>query len=347
MLPECESDITRTAKLLHEDGILEVGAFKELLMPREFQTILECLSSGTESRNPAPCIQDETEDRPRKCRRLGGVSSLLSSLKACKHPIWKLHLVGNQAALLSEKSEETIRLLSLIPSTIRELDLSNCSLSNKAIINLCHFMEANKKITRLMLHGNPGLNENKDQGVGRAISRMLGKNRSLWHLSIVPERGQLGVSTTVEIAFSLGKNQSLRVLHMAWDDDMEDQSFRQETKSSALSFGLQTNNSLREVTFGGLPPDDAKGTFRWEEVLQNNESISSICGIGLKHLLTEKMHHFLGLNSLNARSLMRSHDESDFSVRWLDTLIQGAQDDNITGVHALYYMLRQDPGFWC
>ncbi|CAB9498471.1 LRR_RI [Seminavis robusta] len=307
----------------HKSGVLWLGF--NGLSSSDFETIAQALD--------ATAHQEEEEDgreyRPRKCRRLEGVAALAASLRGAKD-IWKFNVVGNTAI-----GDEGMQHLRLLPPCIRDLDLSDCGLKVEGIKTVLEYMRTNTSITRLIMWGNDTdkLNEAK------CWTNLLQENDTLEELCINPGGcTSIPPSACVGLAFGLHKNKRLRILTLSNNIGDEEDTFLKH-KSVLFARSFLQNTTLEKIEFGICR--DKMALYMWEQTLEKNQTLLSV------GVYTNKMEHYLDLNAVQARRLFQEDSNQE---QWENAVVQAAKrttkrQGDLTGFHALYYLLRNEPGF--
>ena len=264
--------------------------------------------------------------RPRKCRRLGSIGHILSMLP---NEVAYFNVVGNRR--IGDAGTEHLHLL---PTSVKDLDLSDCGITATGIKNICNFMKTNTSVTRLILWGNT---------VGREgaahIAEMLCVNNTLEILCIMGCK--IDADGFSHISRGLAHNSSLRTIFLGNDQKVGDEHVRRLCPGLALNKGLETLDlGGAAVTNKGLAPIEV--ALRENYYLQNirlNQPMRESDFIKLGPGTTWRtICSWMALNSLNRKVFLR-HDSVSVS-EWHEILLNCHKARN---TNAIFYFLRGKP----
>jgi hypothetical protein len=282
-----------------EKGILYLG-FKELTVPGFKRVLLKLSDQGR-------------DNRPRKCRRLDGLDGLMSILSASTN-IWKLSLVGNH--LIGDEGTE---LLHLIPDCVRDLDMSDCSLTVEGIKNICEFLKTNKTITRVTLWGN----KIGDEGA-TYLANMLEVNRSVRDLCIM--QSGIGPQGNLDLSRGLMFNSTLRGLTVYHHHLTENHVW-------AICCFLEENRGLETLDILSAPRLSRTIVLGLARMLEENVYLKRL-KLGYEY---PEITYWLSLNKLNRKLICdKNATESD----WVNAVVESAEVNNLD---AIYFFVRNKP----
>lgn len=290
------------------------------LSDKDFERILRKLRSPIRAR----------ERRPRKCRKVDGINLILSWLPT-PVPVHYLKFLGNYAI-----GDAGMLHLHLVPDSVTDFDLSDCSITHAGAKTLCEFLAQNTSITRFTMWGN----DIGDQGA-KYLAEMLQVNTTIEELSL---RGcDIGAEGFRCLSNALAVNTKLRSLSLGCIFDESDDSFipiicpglavnrTVEVLDITLSHfseeGVECLNSVLQSIFTLQRVTMDSPFFDWDYVI-------SIAGHG-SPLYT--LEYFLTLNRYNRKIIL---DDNATLIDWMDSVIRGAVDEKLD---ATYFLLRNKP----
>jgi hypothetical protein len=262
----------------------------------------------------------------KKKQRLQGKEAFISRLSASCN-IRKVDLSYNYKV-------GDVNFFSLLPDTVRSLDLSYCGLGNEGIRSALKFLDLNKSITSINLdcNGNEICEEDS-----KLIGEVLANNSTLQELCIVPTYFyRIGKSETQHIAKGLLQNSTLRVFESTWNADIESL----ETLMKMLLEG--GGSALEHLNIGYMKDleSDPTSMTKLEYVLNQREHVRDF-GWFRKYeahtsdLMWNSVRYWLNLNALQARKIARDGSIHSF----VHTLENAAKLDDTSSI---FYMLRNN-----